>query len=235
MTTKKYIFTFVLFFILLAAAPILFFSGFFLKEKNVLIFCLFASIGCISLISAIAVIVLNYKKLVSYDVNRIENKFKSLDFSMIEESIDESKIYQKLENHGYKMIDENTFYKEVEFDVGDGGIATDHYYAIISKVNGIVDIQSLTSEISKSVKTDMITYNIGYIFLDNNIESNLEIFKQYIKERFINECTHEYKGKKYFVPIIISPQKIFYFKAETFISAYGHGLSEGLRVLIKRR
>ena len=65
MTTKKYIFTFVLFFILLVAAPILFFSGFFLKEKNVLIFCVFASIACISLISAIAVIVLNYKKLVA--------------------------------------------------------------------------------------------------------------------------------------------------------------------------
>ena len=122
MTTKKYIFTFVLFFILLAAAPILFFSGFFLKEKNVLIFCVFASIACISLISAIAVIVLNYKKLVAYDVNRIENKFKSLDFSMIEESIDESKIYVKLKNHGYTKTAENMFHKKVEEDVGDGGI-----------------------------------------------------------------------------------------------------------------
>ena len=69
------------FFILLAAAPILFFSGFFLKEKNVLVFCVFASIACISLISAIAVIVLNYKKLVAYDSAKIKNKIQNLCFS----------------------------------------------------------------------------------------------------------------------------------------------------------
>ena len=231
MTTKKYILTFVIFFVLLATAPILFFLGLSFKENSAPIFYVFATIACISLISAITFIAHNYKKLVSYDVNRIENKFKTLDFSIIEESVGESKIYEKLKNHGYTKNAENMFHKKVEEDVGDGGIVVSHYYAAIFQSDKIIDVQDLSDKFNK----ETVGYNIGYIFLNKNIDSNFEMLKQYVKEVFINECTHVYKRKKFFVPIIISDEKIFYLKAGSFMSEYRHGLSEGLRILIKRK
>ena len=227
MTTKKYIFTFILFFILLAAAPILFFSGFFLKEKNVLIFCVFASIACISLISAIAVIVLNYKKLVAYDSVKIKNKIQNLDFATIEYSVTANELIEKLKTRGYAKIAENIFHRKIGDDVGDGGIVVSDYYAALLQINTTVDIATLLEQFSKG----MTTYNIGYIFIKENIDHNLDVLKNYIKETVVDVETHRYRYNKFFAPIIITDEKIYYLKVGSFISEYKHGVVEGLRVL----
>lgn len=226
MTTKKYIFTFILFFILLAAAPILFFSGFFLKEKNVLIFCVFASIACISLISAITFIAINYKKLVTYDSVRIKNKIQNLDFATIEYSVTANELIEKLKTRGYAKIAENIFHRKIEDDVGDG-IVVSHYYAALLQTNTTVDIATLLEQFSKG----MTTYNIGYIFVKENIDYNLDVLKNYIKETVVDVETHGYRYNKFFAPIIITDEKIYYLKVGSFISEYKHGVVEGLRVL----
>jgi uncharacterized membrane protein YhiD involved in acid resistance len=65
----------------------------------------FASIACISLISAIAVIVLNYKKLVAYDSVKIKNKIQNLDFATIEYSVTANELIEKLKSMDIHIFD----------------------------------------------------------------------------------------------------------------------------------
>ena len=227
MTTKKYILTFIVFFLLLAAFPMLFFLGLSLKEDSITSFYVLATVACVSLISAITFIVLNYKKLVAYDSVKIKNKIQNLDFSIIESSVTANELREKLKACGYTQTTESSFHKKVENDVGDGGIVVSHYYAALLQINMTVDIATLLEQFSKG----MTTYNIGYIFVRENIDHNLEMLKNYIKETVIDVETHRYRYNKFFTPIIITDERIYYLKTGSFISEYKHGVIEGLRVL----
>ena len=67
--------------------------------------------------------------------------------------------------------------------------------------------------------------------LDKNIETNLEALKNYIKETVLDVETHRYgRFKKFFTPIIITPNKIYYLKAGSFMNEYRMALREGLHV-----
>ena len=90
-----------------------------------------------------------------------------------------------------------------------------------------VDIATLLEQFSKG----MTTYNIGYIFVRENIDHNLDVLKNYIKETVVDVETHRYRYNKFFTPIIITDEKIYYLKVGSFISEYKHGVVEGLRVL----
>lgn len=67
MTTKKYVYTFIVFTILLVLSSTLLFIGIILKEINIYLFYILLITSIISFISAIIFIVMNYKKLLSYD------------------------------------------------------------------------------------------------------------------------------------------------------------------------
>ena len=83
MTTKKYVFTFIVLTILLVLSSTLLFIGIILKDTNIYLFYIFLITSIISFISAIIFIVMNYKKLLSYDQKRISNKIENLDFSVV--------------------------------------------------------------------------------------------------------------------------------------------------------
>ena len=225
MTTKKYILTFIVFFLLLAATPILFFCGLSLKEDSIISFYVLVTVSCVSLISAITFIAINYKKLVTYDSVKIKNKIQILDFATIEYSVTANELIEKLKTRGYAKIAENIFQRKIEDDVGDGGIVVSHYYAALLQINMTVDIATLLEQFSKG----MTTYNIGYIFVIENIAHNLDVLKNYIKETVVDVETHRYN--KFFTPIIIPDERIYYLKVGSFISEYKHGVVEGLRVL----
>lgn len=215
MLRKQYIFIFTVFACFNAATLILFCLW---LEKRLLPFLL---ASFIAFASGIVYIALNRKKLVVYEVSRIENKFKTLEFSVIEEPV--RMLYEKLIKHGYVKTTENTFHKKVEYD---GGVS--HYFVSVFHENGIFDVQKFPFS-----KETAASY-IGYIFLDGNVEDNLETLKQYIKDRFIHERAHVHKRKRYFAPIVIADQKIFYLKVGSFLDDYRHSLSEGLRILESR-
>ena len=204
MSRKQYIFIFTVFACFNAATLILFCLW---LEKQRLPFLL---ASCITFASGIVYIALNRKKLIGYEANRIENKFKTLQFSVIEEPV--RMLYEKLIKHGYVKTTENTFHKKVEYD---GGVS--HYFVSVFHENGIFDVQKFP--FSKETAASYI---------------NLEILKQYIKERFVHERAHVYKRKRYFAPIVIADQKIFYLKVGSFLDDYRHSLSEGLRILENR-
>lgn len=227
MTTKKNILIFIVFFLLLAATPILFFCGLSLKEDSIISFCVLVTVSCVSLISAITFIAINYKKLVAYDSVKIKNKIQNLDFATIEYSVTANELVEKLKTRGYAKIAENIFHRKIEDDVGDGGIVVSHYYAALLQINMTVDIATLLEQFSKG----MTTYNIGYIFVRENIVHNLNVLKNYIKETVVDVETHRYRYNKFFTPIIITDEKIYYLKVGSFISEYKHGVVEGLRVL----
>ena len=226
MTTKKYILTFIVFFLLLAATPILFFCGLSLKEDSITSFYVLVTVACVSLISAITFIAINYKKLVAYDSVKIKNKIQNLDFATIEYSVTANELIEKLKTRGYAKIAENIFHRKIEDDVGDG-IVVSHYYAALLQINTTVDIATLLEQFSKG----MTTYNIGYIFIKENIDHNLDVLKNYIKETVVDVETYRYRYNNFFAPIIITDEKIYYLKVGSFISEYKHGVVEGLRVL----
>ncbi len=228
MTTKKYVLTIIVIAVLCLSVLALFFAGYPFKEQSPHIFYLFAALSALCFLLLIVFIVRNHKKLIAYEVNKLESQINATDFSVIEISVDENILREKLKKHGYKNVTENMFHKKIT----DGDCGDDHYFAAIFKAEEITDIQSFTEVFSKKFS---VAYNIGYIFLEKNIDCSLKALKQYIKEFLIGKCIHPFKQRKFFVPIVISGKKIFYLQVGTRLSDYRHGLSAGLRVLRKNK
>ena len=227
MTTKKYILIFTLFFLLLVAAPILFFWGLLQREDSIPSFYVLVTLACVSLILAITFIVIHYKKLVAYDAVRINNRIQSLNFSAIAYSVTANELCEKLQACGYTKTSENIFHRSIEDDVGDGGIVVSHYYAALLPIDTTVDITTLLHSFSKG----MTTYNIGYLFIRENVDYNLDLLKSYIKETVVDVETHRYGYNKFFTPIVITDERIYYLKTGSFFSEYKRGVTEGLRAL----
>lgn len=224
MTPKKYILTYIIFFVLVVSTLI--FLVFSLKATNIFAFYGFTIAACISFVSALLFIILNYKKLIAYEAVRVANKIKDLDFSVIEVSINEKEIQEKVKIFGYAKTAEHFYHKKMETDVGDG-IVIDHYYIALLHIEQTIDIFKCLEKFSKG----MTTYNIGYIFVDENLEKNLEMIKQYIKETVVDIEIHRHGYKKFFSPIVISANKIYYLQAGSFFNEYKKGIIEGLRIL----
>lgn len=57
--------------------------------------------------------------------------------------------------------------------------------------------------------------------------------KEYIKNTITDTQTKSYKYKKFFVPIIILNDSVYYFEYKTgiFLTKYGQTLDEGLKIL----
>ena len=178
------------------------------------------------MIGAIFDIAVNYKKLIEYDINKLNKKIDNLDFSILDISISDSELYNKLLKGRY-VSRNGILHKEVEENCGEGSIFN-HYYVIINKANELVDIQAILDNFSKG----MTTYNIGYIFVNDNIEENIGIVNKYIKATLMDVKVHPYKYKKFFVPILITKDKIYYVKeSSVFMDTYGFGVVEGIRII----
>lgn len=226
MTTKKYVITFIIFALLLVLTLSLFFSGLFIKEHNSVAFYILVVFSFISLAFAIIFIAINYKELVNYDVKKLNKKMDNLDFSIIDISISESDLKSKLIGYGYTNT-KDVFHKVVDENCGDGNIVN-HYYATIHKTNEVIDIQEILGKFGKG----MTTYNIGYIFVNGNVEENMEIIKNYIKATILDVKVHPYKYKNFFVPILISNNKVYYIKEKSiFMNTYQFGVVEGIHTL----
>lgn len=226
MTTKKYIITFIIFALLLVLALSLFLGGLFIKEHSSVAFYILIAFSCLCLIFAIIFIAINYKELVNYDINKLNKKIDNFDFSIIDISISESELRSKLIRDGYTNAKE-VFHKVFDENCGDGHVVN-HYYVTILKTNGIVDIQRLLEFFNKG----MTTYNIGYIFINENVEENFQIIKNYIKSTILDVKVHPYKYKSFFVPIIITNDRIYYIKEDgIFMDTYKFGIMEGIRVI----
>ena len=115
MTTKKYVLIVITFALLLVLSSALLFTGIILKETNIYLFYILLITSIISFISAIIFIVMNYKKLLSYDQKRISNKIENLDFSVVNININEECLITRLHRNGYRY-DEKIYYKKVAGD-----------------------------------------------------------------------------------------------------------------------
>lgn len=226
MTTKKYVITFIIFTLLLVLTLTLFFGGLFIKEHSLIAFYILIAFSCISFVFSIIFIAINYKELVNYDIKKLNKRIDNLDFSIIDISISESDLKSKLIGYGYTNT-KDIFHKVVDENCGDGNIVN-HYYATIHKTNEVMDIQ----DILKSFGKGMTTYNIGYIFINENVDENIEIIKNYIKATILDVKVHPYKYKKFFVPILINNNKVYYIKEKgIFMNTYQSGVVEGMRII----
>ena len=226
MTTKKYILTFAIFALLLVLTVFLFFSGLFIKEQNEFAFYVFVACSSLCFILAIVYIAVNYKKLIDFEIGIINKKVADLDFSIFNISISEDDLIDKLIERGY-TIARNIFCREFEDDGGDASMVY-RYFVTLSEVNEFVDIQAILQDFSKGATS----YNIGFIFIDGNVEENLEIIKRYIKATISDVKAHPFKYKNFFIPIAITNDRIYYIKQPgIFTNAYGAGAAEGVRII----
>lgn len=227
MTTKKYVFTFIVFTILLVLSSTLLFIGIILKETNIYLFYILLITSIISFISAIIFIVMNYKKLLSYDQKRISNKIENLDFSVVNININEERLISRLHRNGYRY-DEKIYYKKVARDRFDESSYNQYYYTFILNVKDNFNYYEYLCDLDKGFNI----HNIGFIFIVDNNERILEQVKEYIKNTIIDTQT-SYKYKKFFVPIIILNDSVYYFEYKTgiFLTKYGQALDEGLKIL----
>ena len=78
----------------------------------------------------------------------------------------------------------------------------------------------------------MTTYNIAYIFIGGNIEENIEKIRNYIKETILDVKMHAYRYKNFFVPIIVTNDRVYYVEeAGIFMDTYKFGIVESVRVI----
>lgn len=225
MTTKKYVLIHVAFSFLLASCPILFFVGYYFRENNISLFYILLILSFLSLASAFILIKLNYKKIISYDENRIRKKINDLDFTVIDATFTESECISRLILNGYRVLNSEILHKKVEENCGDGDIIL-NYYAKVITVDNDLNIQQCLDGFNKG----FTEYNIGYIFIKGNVEHNLNILKEYIKDTIVDVEVHRYKYKNFFVPIIICENKIYYLKGGSFISEYKAGFKAGIEI-----
>lgn len=228
MTTKKYVFTFIVFTILLVLSSTLLFIGIILKETNIYLFYILLITSIISFISAIIFIVMNYKKLLSYDQKRISNKIENLDFSVVNININEERLISRLHRNGYRY-DEKIYYKKVAGDRFDEYSYDQYYYTFILNVKDNFNYNEYLRVLDKGFNV----HNIGFIFIVDNDERILKQVKEYIKNTITDTQTKSYKYKKFFVPIIILNDSVYYFEYKTgiFLTKYGQALDEGLKIL----
>lgn len=228
MSTKKYVFTFIVFTILLVLSSTLLFIGIILKETNIYLFYIFLITSIISFISAIIFIVMNYKKLLSYDQKRISNKIENLDFSVVNINISEEYLISRLHHNGYRY-DEKIYYKKVAGDRFDEYSYDQYYYTFILNVKDNFNYNEYLCVLDKGFNI----HNIGFIFIIDNDERILKQVKEYIKNTITDTQTKFYKYKKFFVPIIILNDSVYYFEYKTgiFLNKYGQALDEGLKIL----
>lgn len=228
MTTKKYVFTFIVFTILSLLSSTLLFIGIILKETNIYLFYILFITSIISFITAIIFIVINYKKLLSYDQKRISNKIENLDFSVVNININEERLISRLHRNGYRY-DEKIYYKKVAGDRFDEYSYDQYYYNFILNVKDNFNYNEYLCVLDKGFNI----HNIGFIFIVGNNERILEQVKEYIKNTIIDTQTKSYKYKKFFVPIIILNDSVYYFEYKTgiFLTKYGQALDEGLKIL----
>ena len=228
MTTKKYVFTYIVFTLLLALSSALLFTGIIVKENNIYLFYILIITSIISFISAIIFIVMNYKKLLSYDQKRISNKIKNLDFSVVNININEERLILWLQCNGYRK-DKRIYYKKVAGDRFDEYSYDQYYYTFILNVKDNFNYNEYLCVLDKGFNI----HNIGFIFIVDNDERILKQVKEYIKNTIIDTQTKSYKYKKFFVPIIIMNDSVYYFEYKTgiFLTKYGQALDEGLKIL----
>ncbi|MBQ4570081.1 MAG: hypothetical protein IJB21_00135 [Bacilli bacterium] len=227
MTTKKYVLIFITFALLLVLSSALLFTGIILKETNIYLFYILLITSIISFISAIIFIVMNYKKLLSYDQKRISNKIENLDFSVVNININEERLISRLHRNGYRY-DEKIYYKKVAGDRFDEYSYDQYYYTFILNVKDNFNYNEYLCVLDKGFNI----HNIGFIFIVDNNERILEQVKEYIKNTIIDTQT-SYKYEKFFVPIIILNDSVYYFEYKTgiFLTKYGQALDEGLKIL----
>lgn len=228
MTTKKYVFTLIVFTLLLVLSSTLLFIGIILKETNIYLFYLFLITSIINFISTIIFIVMNYKKLLSYDQKRISNKIENLDFSVSNININEECLISRLHRNGYRY-DEKIYYKKVAGDRFDEYSYNQYYYTFILNVKDNFNYNEYFCVLDKGFNI----HNIGFIFIVDNEERILKQVKEYIKNTITDTQTKSYKYKKFFVPIIILNNSVYYFEYKTgiFLTKYGQALDEGLKIL----
>ena len=109
------------------------------------------------------------------------------------ETIKQAAIRETFEETGLKLNESLSYYIEPE----DGCNLT---------LTIDANIQKFLEKFNKC----LLTYNIGYVFLTENIDQNLEALKNYMKETVLDVETHRYgRFKKFFTAFVLIDDLVY--------------------------
>lgn len=200
MSKTKYIITLTLW-VLLFIVILVFFT--LALSVNKIFFAFFA----VFVLLEILLTVFTYKPLQKYETDKIIKDAEAIFFSYIDCNLSHEDLIRKLEQNDYIRQNEHKFLRKFDDNCGDGMVSYRYYAFIIQQENNeTVNLNMYEDEFTKSFTT---TINC-FIFLNENIDENLKLCLEYIKDCIIDNSIHRYKYKKYAMPFIYYKNKLFY-------------------------
>ncbi|HAR57620.1 MAG TPA: hypothetical protein DCR62_02625 [Acholeplasmatales bacterium] len=229
MTKKKYIIKWVIFFILFFIVCASFLTTFILKLQNVDEVLIFLICALFFLIVTIFYYITNRKHFKEYEITKVYNKYSNITFEVEKIDVNFETIKNNLLDNKFIRRTNNYYKKVYEDNNGDAciTIVTNVFVFENTNFDEIYDI------VINSIEKNLTDINIVYIFLDNFNEVQRKKVLDYIKENVIDVELHTYRFKKYFCPIVISNNEVFYYSKVSFGNNYKTHIKNGINYLSK--
>lgn len=219
MTRRKYVIVFVVTGVLLALAVASFFIAIPFREDEPVLFGVFTAITYASVLGAVLMIALNYKKLVAFDLKRRADALPLTFFEVCHATLDRAELARRIVARGYTSRGEDLFSRTATV-----GKDQYEYHALVA--HGELDVVSFLSRFSHGARI----VNTVFFFTDN-AAADVGAMHEYIKDTFSDIIQHRYSYEKFFVPVVIAADCIYCLKASDFYGQFAMGASEILATL----
>lgn len=230
MTKKKYIIKWLFFFILFFLSCALFLTALIFKLQNDTKSLMTFICALILFVISIGYYIINRKSIKEYEMNIANNKYSNITFEIAKFDGNIETLKNNLRNNKF-IFKANNYYKKVyEDNNGDASITINSNVFIFENTS----FDEIHNIVLNSIDKNLTDINIVYIFLDqfDDLEKNKVL--NYIKETIIDTEMHTYRFKKYFCPIVIFNNEIYYYSKVSFGNNYKAHIKNGINYLKRK-
>ena len=221
MTKKKYLAVFIVIGVLLVLAVVFFFVAMPFREDEPVLFGVFTTITYSSVLGAVLMIAINYKKLVAFDLKKRAEALPATFFEVCYATLDRAELERRIAARGYTCAGENIFSRTATV-----GKEQYEYHALVAETKGEVDVVSYLSHFSHGARI----VNTVFLFA-NDVAADLSAMHGYIKDTLSDIIQHRYSYEKFFVPVVIARDRIYCLRPDGFYGQFAMGVQEILSTL----
>ena len=221
MTRKKYLAVFIVIGVLLVLAVAFFFIAMPFRKDEPVLFGVFTTITYTSVLGAVLMIAINYKKLVAFDLKKRAEALPETFFQVCYASLDRAELERRLATRGYTCTGEDTFSRMAAV-----GKEQYEYHALVVENGGEADVISYLSHFSHGARIVNTVF-----FFANDVAADLSLMHGYIKDTLSDIIQHRHSYEKFFVPVVIASDRIYCLKANDFYGQFAMGAQEILNIL----
>jgi hypothetical protein len=219
MTRKKYLAVFIVIGVLLALAVAFFFVAMPFRRNNTTLFATFTTVTYVSVLAAVLMIAINYKRLVAFDLKRRAEALPETFFEAFPASLERSELERRLMQRGYTLCENGLFCRTDEED------KTLYRVLLVDGSEG-VDVDAYRAKLETEEKTaDLLFY------FSSELLGTLHDMHAYIKETLADIIQNRNRCKRFFVPCVISPDRVFFLQAQDFYGEFQQCAWEILGIL----